>query len=73
VIDGACSAQELGVHFGAGLTAREIEYLVQREWAVEADDVLWRRTKAGLHLDEAQRRAVARHILALRAPGRVGV
>ncbi len=73
VIGRACSAQELGVHFGAGLTAREIEYLVQREWAVEADDVLWRRTKAGLHMDEAQRRAVARHVLALRAPGRGGL
>ena len=62
LIGGACRPEELGVHFGAGLTAREVEYLVRREWAVEADDVLWRRTKAGLHLDDQQREAVARHL-----------
>jgi glycerol-3-phosphate dehydrogenase len=62
LIGGACRAEELGAHFGAGLTAREIEYLVQREWAVDADDVLWRRTKAGLHLTHAQREALAQHL-----------
>ncbi len=53
------------MHFGGGLTAREVEYLVRREWALEADDVLWRRTKAGLHLDQEQCRAVAQHLLGL--------
>ncbi len=69
LIAGASRPQDLGVHFGAGLTAREVEYLVRREWAVEADDVLWRRTKAGLHLDEEQRQAVALHLLGLMVPG----
>ena len=40
----------LGEHFGADLYAREVDYLVAHEWACTADDVLWRRTKAGLHL-----------------------
>ncbi|MBX3527298.1 MAG: glycerol-3-phosphate dehydrogenase, partial [Rhodoblastus sp.] len=35
--------------FGAGLTAAEIDYLVAREWAMTAEDILWRRTKLGLH------------------------
>jgi glycerol-3-phosphate dehydrogenase len=50
---------ELGEHYGAGLTERELRYLKDREWAVTAEDVLWRRTKAGLHLDERARARVA--------------
>ena len=40
------------------LTAREIDYLVEREWAREPDDVLWRRTKCGLHMSAAERERV---------------
>lgn len=50
---------ELGQDFGAGLYAIEIDWLRREEWAVEAEDVLWRRTKCGLHMSEAQRAAVA--------------
>jgi glycerol-3-phosphate dehydrogenase len=53
---------DLGHHFGAGLYAREIDWLRREEWALSADDVLWRRTKTGLHLDAAARRAVAAHM-----------
>jgi glycerol-3-phosphate dehydrogenase len=49
----------LGEHYGAGLTEREVRYFVEREWARAADDVLWRRTKAGLHMDRVQRERVA--------------
>jgi glycerol-3-phosphate dehydrogenase len=45
---------ELGEHYGAGLTEREIRYFVEAEWARSVEDVLWRRTKAGLHLDATQ-------------------
>jgi glycerol-3-phosphate dehydrogenase len=48
----------LGEDFGAGLTERELRYFVDREWARSAEDVLWRRTKAGLLMNEAQRRRV---------------
>jgi glycerol-3-phosphate dehydrogenase len=44
----------LGEHYGAGLTEREVRYFVDCEWARSAEDVLWRRSKAGLHLDAAQ-------------------
>jgi glycerol-3-phosphate dehydrogenase len=50
---------EIGVHYGAGLTERELHYLREREWAMTGEDVLWRRTKAGLHLQAAAQRRVA--------------
>lgn len=46
----ARSLADLGMHFGAGLTQREVDYLVSQEWARTSDDVVWRRTKLGLHL-----------------------
>jgi glycerol-3-phosphate dehydrogenase len=45
---------QLGEHYGAGLTEREVRYFVEGEWAHSAEDVLWRRSKAGLHLDQDQ-------------------
>ena len=48
------SWDELGEHFGAGLTEREVAFLQSEEWAEEADDILWRRSKLGLRLDPAQ-------------------
>jgi glycerol-3-phosphate dehydrogenase len=49
----------LGEDYGAGLTEREVSYLMQHEWARSAHAVLWRRTKCGLHMTEAQRNRVA--------------
>ncbi len=60
VLGDARGAADLGEDFGAGLTERELRYLVEREWARSAEDVLWRRTKAGLHLDARERERVAR-------------
>jgi glycerol-3-phosphate dehydrogenase len=45
---------QVGEHYGAGLTEREVRYFADCEWARSAEDVLWRRSKAGLHLDAAQ-------------------
>lgn len=49
----ARSADDMGERFGAGLTAREVAYLMDEEWAQTVDDVVWRRSKLGLRLDEA--------------------
>jgi glycerol-3-phosphate dehydrogenase len=46
--------EDLGPHFGYGLYALEVDYLMAHEWAVEAADVIWRRTKRGLRLDKDQ-------------------
>lgn len=51
----ASSAEALGTDFGATLTEREVRWLMTREYARSAEDVLWRRSKLGLRLtkDEA--------------------
>jgi glycerol-3-phosphate dehydrogenase len=67
VIGDAANAAAWGEHFGAGLYAREVDYLVEHEWARSVEDVLWRRTKAGLHLEPERREGLARY-LARRAP-----
>jgi glycerol-3-phosphate dehydrogenase len=64
VLGDARAPADLGAHFGAELYAREIDYFVAREWAASAEDVLWRRTKAGLHLAPGQRDAVGRYLAA---------
>ncbi|MFM1983019.1 MAG: hypothetical protein RJB22_1738, partial [Pseudomonadota bacterium] len=56
----AQSLADCGQHFGAGLTEREVRYLRTEEWAMDAEDVLWRRTKMGLHLSAAQQDDVRR-------------
>jgi glycerol-3-phosphate dehydrogenase len=52
------SEHDLGEHYGGGLYEAELRYLIEEEWAREPEDVLWRRTKCGLHMTEAQRRRV---------------
>ncbi|TGQ47878.1 glycerol-3-phosphate dehydrogenase [Mesorhizobium sp. M00.F.Ca.ET.216.01.1.1] len=54
----ARSNADLGRNFGADLYEAEVRYLVQNEWAVTAEDVLWRRTKRGLHLSREQAAAL---------------
>ena len=43
-------ATDLGHDFGAGLHEREVAYLTRYEWAETAEDILWRRSKLGLHV-----------------------
>ena len=62
VLGNARSVSDLGVHFGESLYAREVDYLIANEWAESADDILWRRTKAGLALDDNSQQALARYI-----------
>jgi len=58
VLGEAKRLDDLGRHFGAGLTEREIEYLIKEEFATTAEDILWRRTKCGLHMTREQIDAV---------------
>jgi len=50
ILGEARSTAELGRHFGGHLYEREVEHLMREEWASAAEDVLWRRTKEGLHM-----------------------
>ncbi len=49
---------DMGEEIAAGLYAAEVDYLVRDEWAGCADDILWRRTKLGLHLPPGTEHAV---------------
>ena len=50
VLNGATTLLELGIEILPGLHAAEVAYLVEHEWARCAKDILWRRSKCGLHL-----------------------
>ncbi|HEY5082701.1 MAG TPA: glycerol-3-phosphate dehydrogenase [Bauldia sp.] len=62
LLDGVTDAAGLGREFGAGLSEREVDYLVAHEWAETADDILWRRTKLGLRLTPDEVGALDRHL-----------
>ncbi|MGB7407819.1 MAG: glycerol-3-phosphate dehydrogenase [Pontixanthobacter sp.] len=58
----------LGTQIAPGLWEAELRYLVDREFAKTADDILWRRSKLGLHYMHRQRAAVAEWCAANIAP-----
>ena len=55
----ALLAASPGAEIAPGLFEAELRHLVDHEWACSADDVLWRRSKLGLHYTAEQRAAVA--------------
>ncbi|MCG8506055.1 MAG: glycerol-3-phosphate dehydrogenase [Sphingomonadales bacterium] len=59
VLGSARSMADLGRDFGYGLTEAELDYLKGVEWAACAEDVLWRRSKLGLHMPQTAQDAVA--------------
>jgi glycerol-3-phosphate dehydrogenase len=63
----AKSLADLGQSFGATLTASEIKYLMAAEWALTADDIVWRRSKLGLHMSAEEIAAIDAWIVAQRA------
>jgi glycerol-3-phosphate dehydrogenase len=62
ILDGARALDDLGRHFGAGLYAREVDLFVREEWARSAEDVLFRRTKLGLHIGKDGQAALAEYM-----------
>lgn len=58
LLAGARSVADLGEHLGDDIYAAELNYLIAQEWARESDDVLWRRSKLGLHVSEQTRERV---------------
>ncbi len=64
ILGSAKSYDDLGRCFGHDLHEAEVRHLVEREWATTADDVLWRRTKLGLRLDDAEKEQVAQWLRA---------
>ncbi len=54
MLEGAGSRADLGRDFGAGLSERELRWMVEHEFARDLDDVIWRRSKLGLALNREQ-------------------
>ena len=67
ILDGVREQADLGRHFGGNLYEREVTWLQREEWAVTAEDILWRRTKEGLHTRPDEQRALADWLAAHRS------
>ncbi|PHK95313.1 glycerol-3-phosphate dehydrogenase [Pseudoroseomonas rhizosphaerae] len=59
VLGHAGSLADLGRDLGGGITERELAWMMREEWVRAPEDALWRRTKRGLHMTEAERRNFA--------------
>jgi glycerol-3-phosphate dehydrogenase len=62
VLGAAASLADLGHQFGAGLSAAEVEYLRREEWARTAEDIAWRRSKLGLHMQPEELAGLAQYL-----------
>lgn len=54
-LSGCYQLMDLGIHFGQGLYEIELKYLLDHEWAVTLDDILYRRTKLGYFLSSQEK------------------
>lgn len=54
ILNNINSMADMGDCFGADLYQQEIDFLIEHEWAVEINDIIWRRTKRGLYLSDEQ-------------------
>lgn len=57
LIGAATSLEDLGVSFSRLFYEREARFLIENEWARTAEDLIERRTKHGLHMSAAEKRA----------------
>ncbi|WP_260928740.1 glycerol-3-phosphate dehydrogenase [Novosphingobium sp. 9] len=58
ILGDAKTPEDLGHHFGGGLHATEVDYLVRAEWARSGEDILYRRSKLGLHVPAGTQDAI---------------
>ena len=58
----AQTAEDLGEDLGGGLSVAEVDWLRAREWAQTAEDILYRRSKLGLHVPESTAMRIERYL-----------
>jgi len=68
ILAGVHRPADLGRHFGGMLYEREVEHFLKHEWALTAEDILWRRTKEGMHMAPSAAAALVRYLAALKPP-----
>jgi glycerol-3-phosphate dehydrogenase len=54
LLQGVQEKNQLGEHFGGQLFQKEVEYLIDHEWACSEEDILFRRTKQGIKFNPKQ-------------------
>ncbi len=62
-LKGKSTLADMGIDFGAGLYQTEVDYLLAQEWVKSIDDLLWRRTRLGLCMDEIDLERLKKYIL----------
>lgn len=62
ILGKAQTMEALGTDFGGGLTQAEVDYLIDQEWARSAEDVLYRRSKLGLHVPSGTAEALETYL-----------
>jgi glycerol-3-phosphate dehydrogenase len=62
ILGRARSMRHLGESFGAELTAAEVRYLAEHEFAQSSEDILWRRSRLGLHVTDKDRKALSAYL-----------
>ncbi len=64
-LDGASKPEDLGRHYGDNVYEAEIVYLVKMEFAKTVEDILWRRSKLGMHITPETAQAIERALPAI--------
>ena len=65
ILGDARTMDDLGVRFAGDLTEAEVRYLIENEWAHNADDILWRRSKLGLLATPDERKSLDAFVASL--------
>lgn len=55
ILEQSVKKEDLGQDFGATLSEREVHFLINEEWATSVEDILWRRSKLGLHMTAVEK------------------
>jgi len=58
ILDGVNKKADLGYHYGDDLYEAEVAYLIRYEFAHTSEDILWRRSKLGLHISNETQEAL---------------
>ena len=62
ILRNCASIDDLGQHFLGTLYEKEVQHLLQHEWATSSDDILWRRTKQGLYASATEVEALDHYL-----------
>ena len=61
-VDALLRSGDLGPDLGGGLHTAEVDYLVKTEWARTVEDILYRRSKLGLHVPSGTSERLAEYL-----------